>query len=126
MKQSTPCDNLLLKWPKGQKGSGSYDYKEKAEALNSLNFGDKEVAYFFGKGLTESGKKELDEVMDAGIDVIDYVNFKAATSDMKADKDANGKSISGSKKRKVVNYLDNANLSDEEYRYFYREIMNYK
>ena len=71
--------------PKGKKGSGSYDYKEKAEAINSLNLGDKEIAYFFGKGLTASGKEELNEVMSEGIDVQEYVNFKAATSDMKSD-----------------------------------------
>lgn len=112
--------------PKGEEGSGSYDYKEKAEAINSLNLGDREIAYFFGKGLTESGKEELNDVLSEGIDVQDYANFKAATSDMKADKNANGKSIPNSKKRKVVNYLNNANLTRDEWEYFYYEIMNYK
>ena len=112
--------------PKGQKGSGSYDYKEKAEAINSLNLGDKEIAYFFGKGLTESGKEELNEVMSEGIDVKKYVNFKAAVSEMKSDKNAKGNSIPNSKKRKVVNYLNDANLTYDEWSYFYYEIMNYK
>lgn len=112
--------------PKGQKGNGSYDYKEKAEAVNSLELGEKELAYFIGKGLTETAKEELNEALDLGIDMQEYINFKAATSDMKADKDANGKSISGSKKSKVVNYLNNANLTDEEWDYFYYEVMNYK
>ena len=112
--------------PEGQKGSGSYDYKEKAEALNLINLGDEEMAYFFGKGLNETSKKELEETLDAGIDIQEYANFKAAVSDMKADKYANGKSIPNSKKRKVVSYLNNADLTDEEWRYFYYEIMNYK
>ncbi len=112
--------------PKGQEGSGTYDSKEKAEAINSLNLGDREIAYFFGKGLNESSKQELNETLNAGIDIQEYVNFKAATSEMKADKNANGNSIPNSKKRKVVNYLNNANLTDEEWNYFYYEIMNYK
>ena len=112
--------------PKGEKGHGSYDYTEKAEAINSLELGDSEIAYFFGKGLYGSAKEELDEVINDGIDIQEYVNFKAATSTMKADKNANGKSIPNSKKRKVVNYLNNADLTDEEWRYFYYEIMNYK
>ena len=112
--------------PKGQKGNGTYDYKEKAEAINSLNLGDKEIAYFFGKGLNKSAKEEIKEVLSEGIDLIDYVNFKAATSDMTADKDANGNSISGSKKKKVVNYLNGAGFSPDEWNYFYYEIMGYK
>lgn len=112
--------------PKGQKGSGSYDYKEKAEAINSLNLGDSEIAYFFGKGLNETSKEELNETIEAGIDIQEYVNFKAAASEMKADKNAKGNSIPNSKKRKVVKYLNNADLTKEEWNYFYYEIMNYK
>ena len=55
-----------------------------------------------------------------------YAAFKAATADMKADKTPNGKSISGSKKRKVVNYLNGAGLTDEEWRLFYYDFMGYK
>ena len=112
--------------PKGQKGSGNYTYTEKAEAINSLNLDDKEIAYFFEKGLNESGKEELNEVLSKGIDVKEYVNFKAAVSEMEADKNAKGNSIPNSKKRKVVNYLNNANLTYDEWAYFYYEVMNYK
>lgn len=112
--------------PKGEKGSGSYDLKEKAEAINSLDLGDKEIAYFFGRGLQENGKKELEEVLAEGIDIQEYVKFKAAVSRMEADKNAQGNSIPNSKKRKVVQYLNNANLTDEEWDYFYYEVMNYK
>lgn len=112
--------------PKGQKGSGSYDYTEKAEAINALTLGDREIAYFFGQGLNESSKEELYDALDAGIDLKEYVNFKAATSEMKADKNASGNSIPNSKKRKVVNYLNKADLTDEEWAYFYYEVMNYK
>lgn len=116
----------MVDQPKDEKGSGSYDLKEKAKAINSLNLGEKEMAYFYGKGLNEYAKDELNQVISDGIDIQDYINFKAATSDMTADKNANGKSIPNSKKRKVVNYLNSANLTDEEWNYFYYEIMDYK
>lgn len=116
----------MVDQPKGQKGSGSYDYKEKAEAINSLNLGDKEIAYFFGKGLTESGKEEVNDVLNEGIDMQEYVNFKAAVSEMESDKNAKGNSIPNSKKRKVVNYLNDADLTYDEWAYFYYEVMNYK
>ena len=112
--------------PKGKEGSGYYDYKEKAEAINSLDLGDEEIAYFFGRGLNEYAKQELIKVQNDGIDLNTYVNFKAATSDMEADKDANGKSVPNSKKKKIVNYLNSADLTDEEWQYFYYEIMKYK
>jgi hypothetical protein len=116
----------MIDQPKDEKGHGSYSIKEKAEAINSLELGEDEIAYFFGLGMQENGKQELDEVIDAGIDLEDYVNFKAAVSGMEADKNANGKSIPNSKKRKVVNYLNNADLTADEWNYFYYEIMNYK
>ena len=112
--------------PKGEEGSGSYDLKEKAEAISLLNLGDREIAYFFSKGLNDSAKEEVNDVLQAGIDMQDYVAFKAAASELKADKNAKGNSIPNSKKRKVVNYLNNANLTDEEWNYFYYEIMDYK
>ena len=128
--------------PKGQKGNGTYDTKEKAEAINSLNLGDDEIAYFFGKGLNEYSQQELNQVLSDEIDVQDYVNFKANTSDMQADyiykgkridggnltadEKKNAKLINGSKKDKIVNYLNRAGLSAEEWNYFYYEIMDYK
>lgn len=112
--------------PKGEEGSGNYDSTEKAKAINSLDLGNEEIAYFFGRGANEYAKEEIEETLDAGIDMLKYVNFKAATSNMEADKNAKGNSIPNSKKRKVVKYLDNADLTPEEWAYFYYEIMNYK
>ena len=116
----------MVDQPKGEEGNGSYDYTEKAEAVNALDLEDKEIAYFIGKGLGETSKEEINETLEEGIDMKDYINFKAATSEMKADKNAKGKSIPNSKKRKVVNYLNNAKLTSDEWDYFYYEIMNYK
>ena len=112
--------------PKGQEGNGSYTTSEKAEAISLLNLGDEEIAYFLSKGANEYLKEEIDKALTSGVDMERYAAFKAATADMKADKTPNGKSISGSKKRKVVNYLNGAGLTDEEWRLFYYDFMGYK
>lgn len=42
-----------------------------------------------------------------------YVEFKVATSDVSADKDEDGKPVSGSKKKKVMDIIDGMDVSDE-------------
>ena len=116
----------MVDQPKDVEGNGSHSSAEKVEAINMLDLDDEEIAYFYGKGLQEYAKEELNEVLEDGIDVKKYVNFKAATSEMKADKYPNGKSIPNSKKRKIVNYMSGAGLTKEEWNYFYYEIMDYK
>lgn len=49
-----------------------------------------------------------------GVDTADYIDFLAGTWNMEADKDENGKSISGSKKVKVLDYIDDMDISDME------------
>ena len=47
-------------------------------------------------------------------DVAVYRQYTKALNDIKADKDADGKSINGSRKTKVLNYLNNLGLTREE------------
>lgn len=50
----------------------------------------------------------------------DYILFRAATVDIEGDKDENGKTIPGSKKKKVLNVIDQMNVSDEvKDKYYY-------
>lgn len=49
-----------------------------------------------------------------GVDTADYIDFLAGTWNMEADKDEYGKSISGSKKVKVLDYIDDMDISDME------------
>jgi hypothetical protein len=116
----------MVDQPKDVKGNGSYSSIEKVEAINMLDLDNKEIAYFYGKGLNEYAEEELNKVLKDKIDMKKYVNFKAATSEMKADKYPNGKSIPNSKKRKIKDYMSGAGLTDEEYDYFYYVIMDWK
>ena len=52
--------------------------------------------------------------VDAGIDIGTWKTYHSAISAMEADKDANGKTISGSKKAKVVEYIAGMNITAEQ------------
>ena len=87
---------------------GSYTSAEKAAAITSLDLGDGEIAYLWN----------TDEALDAfgyGIDMEKYVTFKGAISDIVADKDRKGNTISGSRKKKIIAYLNSLGVSEKEY-----------
>ena len=54
-----------------------------------------------------------------GISPQEFYIYKENTNDLTADKDANGKTIDGSKKAKVLNAIDNMNLSAAEKDWLY-------
>ena len=87
---------------------GSYTNQEKAEAIGNLDLSDGEIAYLWN---TDEGY----EAYANGIGMEHYVDFKAATSNMTADKDEAGNSISGSKKEKVIDYMNTMGLTQDEY-----------
>jgi hypothetical protein len=60
-------------------------------------------------GATSIGADGVYEAYAAGIDVETYLEFKAATRDMKSDEDG------ATKKEKVMDYMDTMGLSQEEY-----------
>ena len=85
--------------------------KEKINALivADLNSNEKKEIYktYLGK------EDETYNLMEkANVNIDEYLRYKSL--DLKADKDANGKSISGSKKAKVYNYLENSSLNYEQ------------
>ena len=57
------------------------------------------------------------DAYDAGIPVDVYLEAHDAMGDIKADKDANGNSISGSRKEKIIDYLNALGLTYEQYLY---------
>lgn len=76
----------------------------------------------------EDGKKKIktissdkmNEAANLGISINDYIDIDNTISNMEADRNSNGKTIRGSKKQKVINYLQ-SNGYDE---YQIRTILN--
>ena len=57
---------------------------------------------------------KADECVAAGISLPETIGAMAAINGMSADKDENGNSISGTKKVKVIEYIDSLDLTDEQ------------
>ena len=70
--------------------------------------------------------RKAQQAMDTGLDVARYCEIKATCNSFTADKDSSGKSVSGSKKKKVVAYLKAQGLTSSQYSFFYSTIMGYK
>lgn len=62
---------------------------------------------------------------DAGMSTWQYVDFKDQVSYLEADKDANGKTIRNSLKKKVVALIDSMEISGEAKDYLYLNIQKY-
>lgn len=65
--------------------------------------------------LTTWEQEDYEEFVEgAGMSLNDYAAFCEATRDMTADKDENGKSISGTKKKKIVDYIQSLDIPAEQ------------
>ena len=103
------------------------EYKDKLENATesqkaTLNANKKKsiINTIKNSGLTDEAKANLydksyastdtlNAILDIGINFDSYLDLEA--QNFTADKDANGKSINGSKKAKVYNYINNMNMS---------------
>lgn len=110
---------------------GSYDSEKQwindAQAAEEMGLDPAEyIKYKQEYGARALAIDKLEGILMSGIDVEKYLEFNRFASEAKADRDANGKSISGSKKRKVVDYLNDSGVTDDEWDYFYHDVMGYK
>lgn len=85
---------------------------QKIEAITGAGLTNQEVQDAIGVVLSENQKKHFDELMEAGMSPSDYAKYRRSVSGLEADKDENGKSISGSKKKKVLAAIDALPVSD--------------
>ena len=70
--------------------------------------------------LTDSEEK-IREAEKAGISTAIYFAYRASVSGLKADKDEEGKPISGTKRAKVVEVINSLNLTPEQKDFLYLE-----
>jgi hypothetical protein len=95
--------------------SFSVEYPEKYKFFN-----DNGISYSTYKAADEDGKRAYSwayenpgkYTMSKAIsdDFLTYYQYKSDLNDLEADKDGNGKSISGSKKKKVISYINDMDL----------------
>ena len=111
--------------PSEQGKLGSYTNAEKAQAVMSTGLSDSEKAYLWYIGMQYKSDEPFN-ALDAGIDMDTYIRFKEFDSEVEADKDENGKSINGTKKQKVINWLNENNVGQDAYNFFMYEVKKYK
>lgn len=69
--------------------------------------------------MSGDGYETAKEALDAGLSIDEYASYKSEVKDLTADKDANGNSIDGSKKAKVLEAINGMNLSAVEKDWLY-------
>ena len=108
-------DNALKVEKQARKLAGENDLsqKYKAQAIAESNLTDKEAYAALSAVYTSSGET-LTAAQEAGIPGTVYAKFRAKESELSADKDENGKTISDSKKEKVIDLIDGLNLTAEQ------------
>ena len=75
---------------------------------------------------TYSKYRRAMQAEDVGLDIAGYLNVCSTINGFTGDKDSSGKTISGSKKTKVVDYLKSLGLTTAQYNFFYSTVMGYK
>lgn len=106
------------------------NYIDEISSDLGLNFQQKEsFNYFLSAGNTEinrtwedfaytgstNERENIDALINTGLDCLTYQVIKSGIGRLSADKDSNGKTISGSKKAKVIDYLHSWGVSDSQY-----------
>lgn len=102
----------MVDQPADTKGHGNYSNQEKAEAISNMDLSDSEIAYLWD---TNEGY----EAYAAGIDMGKYAEFKSGVDDIKADKNASGKTIRGSRETKFKQYLNSLGLDYDDWLWLY-------
>jgi hypothetical protein len=80
---------------------------EVATMVRDSNLTDAQKAYLYGKNF--SSEEKLNVIVKAGIPFNEYLDYASQT--IEADKKSNGSTISGSKKKKVISYINSLNLN---------------
>ena len=106
-----------------EKGDEEVKKQEKIEYLQDMKTSSKtkRIIYEDTLGTTDKTYKYLSQLTGNKVEINQYLDYK--TTELKADDDPDsnikGKTVSGSKKKKIVNYLNNSDFSPVERLYIY-------
>lgn len=100
-----PADYILYKHSK----QDGMTLKERSELMERSGISGADRAALL---LTEN-PDWAEDAMEYGLSEQLYVNFKIATSDVTSDKDENGKTVTNSKKEKIMNIIDQMGVDND-------------
>lgn len=108
-----------------EKGDEEVKKQEKIEYLQDMKTSSKtkRIIYEETLGTTDKTYKYLSQLTGNKVEINQYLDYKTKGDELKADDDPDsnikGKTVSGSKKKKIVNYLNNSDFSPVERLYIY-------
>ena len=87
--------------------------KDKIQILLDSDYTDKQITQIYETYIRNENEKEYATMSKTGIDIKEYLEYKQQDfeSDKKDDGTTTGKTISGSKKKKVYEYVNNMNIT---------------
>ena len=80
------------------------------------------IAFYerYGSGtMSGQGYEKVKDAVENGLTIEEYIDYRDATKDLTSDKDENGKTISGSKKEKVLAAINGMDLTPQEKDWLY-------
>lgn len=95
-------------------GENDLNQTFKAKAVMQSGLSDKEAYAALGAVYTGSTAEKFRAAQTEGIPAKAYAEFWTRAKELHADKDENGKSISGSRKEKVIELIDSLSLTAEQ------------
>lgn len=95
-------------------GKSSVSDSQRCRAIAESGLSQEEQLAALGTILSENSMAELRSCTAAGIGLRTALEAREAIGGMKADLDANGKAVSGSKKKKVLAYINGLALGKEQ------------
>ena len=95
-------------------GENDLTQKYKAQAVIQSNLSDKEAYAALGAIYSGSTAEKFKAAQEEGIPAKAYAEFWTRAKELHADKDEEGKSITGSRKEKVIELIDSLNLTAEQ------------
>lgn len=69
---------------------------------------------YYGMIASESEQEKMDAYVQAGMDMGDYIDYRAAERKIEGVKDSDGKTISGSKKQQVMELLTDSDFTENQ------------
>ena len=96
------------------------------ELLENLGLDARGKLYLLSKNGYVDYKDVSMAERNARITAEQYIDYIYRTNGLKADKDEDGKSISGSLKKKIIAEIENMNLTPEQERYMIETVAGYK
>lgn len=99
----------------------SEKYVELAQdAQKDLGLSEAEyLLYYMKYGSDVMNSDALRDAYNAGIAIETFIGYKEDTKGLKADKDANGKTIDGSKKAKIISEIEKLDIPDDAKDFLY-------